>query len=130
MQRDVLHPHLGEHRYRRGGELAGQLQERRQTLLAHVVHRADEGDRRSAAEDPARLAVPRQKQGTGQQHAGEDRQPTQARRGALVEAALPGKVDRSDAVGELLGKGCEHQCHRARDQERPERLEVVHPLAL
>jgi hypothetical protein len=87
------------------------------------------GDRPSA-EDPARLAVPRQKQGTGQQHAGEDRQPTQARRGALVEAALPGKVDRSDAVGELLGKGCEHQCHRARDQERPERLEVVHPFAL
>ena len=128
-QRDVLDPHVGEHGDGGGRELAGELYDRGQPALLHIVHGADQRYGGGARENAAGLPAPGNQHERAGQHTGQDRQPAEAGGGRVVQAALAGKVDRPDTVRHPRGDWREHQRHGTRDEERPERVELVHPGA-
>jgi hypothetical protein len=121
---DPLDLDPGQHRDQRRRDLPDQLEPGRE--VEPVVDRSDQGDRRGAEEDPARFAAAGHEQGSGHQHPGEDRQPTEVGHRPVVEAALRRAVDSTDSVGEAGGERGGQEGNQSRDEERPEGVELVH----
>ena len=125
-QRHVLDPDAGGNRDRRGRELARELDRRVQPVRAPVVDRADEGDGERAADDAARLAVPREEDERRDHHGGEDREAAEPGHGPIVQVAVARVVQHAQPSREPGDRRSGDEGDQRGDEERPEGIELVH----
>jgi hypothetical protein len=127
-QRDRLHDHAEVHDDHRRGDLAGELDDRRQVVA--VVERPYERDERRGKQDavpqPLARAIAGGQEGERRdEHTGEDREAAEQRGRAFGQTALAWLVDGADRDRQAHRQWRQQRRHRRRRQKCVERVELV-----